>query len=43
MLLKGYRRHRKAGFHTVQRVDKSNVSHTDVDDLYTTGVLNTLI
>ena len=29
---------KRKGFHTVQRVDKSNVSHTDVDDLYTTGI-----
>ena len=29
---------KRKGFHTVQRVDKTGVSHTDLDDLYTTGI-----
>lgn len=29
---------KRKGFHTVQRIDKTGVSHTDLDDLYTTGI-----
>ena len=29
---------KRKGFHTVQRIDKSAVSHPDADNLYTTGI-----